>query len=127
MGRKFSPLVYPKLSYDILSVGNNMATLQEISKKIDSLHGDMTYRKVMNKNLNYLAQGRRSNRDFVVKTNMRTLRSGPNRGKVRVDGAVITMYGKRHRDMTETRLVRKGEDLLPILDAMSQDFSLINE
>lgn len=104
-----------------------MATLQEISKKIDSLHGDMTYRKVMNKNLNYLAQGRRSNRDFVVKTNMRTLRSGPNRGKVRVDGAVITMYGKRHRDMTETRLVRKGEDLLPILDAMSQDFSLINE
>lgn len=104
-----------------------MATLQEISEKIDSLHGDMNFRKVMDKNLDYLALGRRANHEFVVRTNMRTLRSGPNRGKVRVDGAVITMYGKRNRDLTETRLVRSSETFLSTLDMMVSDLNSIGE
>jgi threonyl-tRNA synthetase len=81
-----------------------MATLQEISEKIDTLRGDMTYRKIMEKNLNYLVLGRKANHEFVVRTNMRTLRSGPNRGKVRVDGAVITMYGKRSHEFKERKV-----------------------
>lgn len=104
-----------------------MATLQEISEKIDTLHGDMTYRKIMEKNLDYLVLGRKANREFVVRTNMRTLRSGPNRGKIRVDGAVIVMYGKRNRDFTETRLVRSSENFLSTLDLMVSDLNSIGE
>lgn len=101
-----------------------MATLQQISDKINSLSGDMTYRKVLEKELDYLAQGRRANHDFVIKTNMRTLRSGPNRGKVRVDGAVIVMYGKpsRHRStrpMVATALVRQSDRFLATLDNLA--------
>lgn len=96
-----------------------MATLQEISEKIDTLRGDMTYRKIMDKNLNYLAQGRRADHDFVIKTNMRTLRSGPNRGKVRVDGAVIVMYGNKNRTMVVSKLVRKSDQLLSTLDRLA--------
>lgn len=102
-----------------------MATLQEISEKIDTLHGDMTYRKIIDKNLNYLAQGRRANHDFVIKTNMRTLRSGPNRGKVRVDGAVIVMYGNKDRTMVVSELVRKSDELLSTLDSLASDLSAI--
>ena len=104
-----------------------MATLQEISEKIDTLRGDMTYRKIMEKNLDYLVLGRKANREFVVRTNMRTLRSGPNRGKIRVDGAVITMYGKRNRDFTETRLVRSSENILYTLKMMVSDLNSIGE
>ena len=104
-----------------------MATLQEISEKIDTLRGDMTYRKIMEKNLDYLVLGRKANREFVVRTNMRTLRSGPNRGKIRVDGAVITMYGKRHRELSETRIVRKSTDFLPVLDGMVTVLGLMGE
>lgn len=99
-----------------------MTTLQEISDKIPSLRGDMPYRRVMDKELDYLAQGRRSNHDFVVRTNMRTLRSGPNRGKIRVDGAVIVMYGKRlkSQSMIASALVRRSDRLLPTLDKLAE-------
>jgi hypothetical protein len=104
-----------------------MAKLQEIADKINTLHGDMTFRKIMEKKLDYLALGRRGNHEFVVRTNMRTLRSGPNRGKVRVDGAVITMYGKRHRNFVEASLVRNSEKLLPTLDIMITELNSIGE
>lgn len=102
-----------------------MATIQEISEKIDTLRGDMTYRKIIDKNLNYLAQGRRADHDFVIKTNMRTLRSGPNRGKVRVDGAVIVMFGNKDRTMVVSELVRKSDELLSTLDRLASDLSAI--
>lgn len=102
-----------------------MATIQEISEKIDTLRGDMTYRKIIDKNLNYLAQGRRADHDFVIKTNMRTLRSGPNRGKVRVDGAVIVMFGNKDRTMVVSELVRKSDELLSTLDRLASDLSAV--
>lgn len=102
-----------------------MATLQEISEKIDTLRGDMTYRKIMEKNLDYLVLGRKANREFVVRTNMRTLRSGPNRGKVRVDGAVIVMYGNKNRTMVASKLVRKSDKLLATLDSLASTLSAI--
>ena len=102
-----------------------MATLQEISKKIDNLQGDMTFRQIMNKKLDYLVLGRRANHEFVVRTNMRTLRSGPNRGKVRVDGAVIVMYGNKDRTMVVTELVRKSDELLTTLDSLAAELSAI--
>jgi hypothetical protein len=104
-----------------------MATLQQIAEKIDNLQGDMTFKRVMEKDFNYLTLGRRANREFVVRTNMRTLKSGPNRGKIRVDGVVVTMYGKRHRQISETRLIRRGENLLTTLDGMASILSLMNE
>lgn len=100
-----------------------MATLQEITAKIDTLRGDMTFRGVMNKELDYLALGRRANHDFVVRTNMRTLRSGPNRGKVRVDGAVIVMYGNRNRTQVASALVRHSDRLLPTLDKLASNLT----
>lgn len=98
-----------------------MATLADIATKIDSLHGDMTYRQVQNNQLDYLAEGRRANHSFVVRSNIRTLRSGPNRGKVRVDGAVVVMFSnnRRNRHQVLSSLVRKGENFLPTLDKMA--------
>lgn len=96
-----------------------MATLENIAKTINTLQGDMPYRKVIDKNLNYLEGGRRAEHDFVVKTNMRTLRSGPNRGQIRVDGAVIVMFGNRNRSYVQTRVVRNGAKLLRTLDNMA--------
>jgi hypothetical protein len=80
----------------------------------------MNFRRIMEKGLDYLESGRRANHDFVVKTNMRTLRSGPNRGKVRVDGAVLIMFGNRNRSFVQTAIVRNGESLLSTLDEMAQ-------
>lgn len=104
-----------------------MATLQQIAEKIDDLQGDMSFKRIMEKNFDYLTLGRRANREFVVRTNMRTLRSGPHRGKIRVDGVVVTMYGKRHREISETRLIKTGEKLLPTLDKMVEVLALMNE
>lgn len=98
-----------------------MAKLTEIAEKIDNLRGDMTYREVKNKSLDYLAEGRRANHTFVVRSNIRTLKSGPNRGKVRVDGAIVVMFSNNRRNRQEvlTSLVRKGNDFLPALDRMA--------
>lgn len=102
-----------------------MATLEQIANKIDGLRGDMTYRKVMDRELNYLEAGRRANHEFVVRTNMRTLRSGPNRGKVRVDGVVVVMYGNRDRTQVETAVVRQSARLLPVLDKLSTNLTVM--
>jgi len=96
-----------------------MATLENIASTINTLRGDMTFRRVLDKSLDYLDHGRRANHDFVVRTNMRTLRSGPNRGKVRVKGAVLVMFGNKNRSVVTTAIVEDGAKLLNTLDNMA--------
>lgn len=100
-----------------------MATLEELSTTIDKLKGDMTYRKLIDKGFTAAATGRRANHDFVMTTNHRTLRSGPNRGKTRVDGAVVVMFSNRDRQFVSTAIVRKGENLLNTLDSLAQEIA----
>lgn len=104
-----------------------MATLEKIASQINSLQGDLTFQRVMSKDLNYLEQGRRSGHEFVVRTNMRTLRSGPNRGKIRVDGAVLVMFGNKNRAIIETAIVRNGKRLLNTLDRLSTRLQEVGE
>jgi hypothetical protein len=104
-----------------------MATLENITNKINTLRGDMNYRRVMEKGLDYLENGRRANHDFIVKTNMRTLRSGPNRGKIRVDGAVLVMFGNKDRSFVQTAIVRDGTALLGTLDRMAETLAVYSE
>lgn len=101
-----------------------MATLEKLTTKVDFLTGDMPYKRVLDKGLNVLESGRRANHEFVFRTNMRTLQSGPNRGKVRVDGAVVVMFGNKDRAKVQTAIVRKGEHLFNTLDRMA--FALEN-
>jgi len=104
-----------------------MATLENIQSKINSFHGDMTYRRVMERGLDYLESGRRANHDFVIKTNMRTLRSGPHRGRIRVDGAVIVMFGNWNRNTVQTAIVRDGVNFLRTLDRMAEALNALGE
>lgn len=99
-----------------------MATLETIASTIDTLHGDMTYRSVFKKGMNYLAEGRRANHDFIVKSNVRTLRSGPNRGKARVDGVTIVMFGRYDRSIVKTAVVRDSSKFLSTLDNLAYRF-----
>lgn len=97
-----------------------MESLETITNKINDLHGDYSnYKTILNKELVYLADGRKAAHSFVVRSNIRTLRSGPNRGKIRVDGAVIVMIGNRNPKDTETALVRNGRNLSKTLDTLA--------
>ena len=104
-----------------------MATLENIQSKINSCHGDMTYRRVTERGLDYLESGRRANHDFVIRTNMRTLRSGPHRGRIRVDGAVIVMFGIWNRTIVQTAIVRDGANFLRTLDRMAKALNVLGE
>lgn len=98
-----------------------MASLKVIETKIDTLHGDyVNYKRILTKELNYLTDGRRAGYSFVVRSNIRTLRSGPNRGKLRVDGAVVVMVGNRNPQQVEVAVVRKGKNLLRTLDSLAE-------
>lgn len=97
-----------------------MASLETIAKKIDTLQGDYTdFKRVISKELNYLTSGRRAGYSFMVRSNIRTLRSGPNRGKLRVDGAVVVVIGNRNPALVFSAVVRKGKNLLKTLDALA--------
>lgn len=104
-----------------------MATLEDIKNKINQLHGDMTYRRVIDKDLNYLESGRRADHDFVVKANLRTLRSGPHRGLIRVDGVIVVMFGKRKRSIVQTAIIREGASFLLHLDQMAATLGALGE
>jgi hypothetical protein len=102
-----------------------MASLETIENKIDTLHGDYAdYKRILTKELNYLTDGRRAGYSFVVRSNIRTLRSGPNRGKLRVDGAVVVMVGNRKPQEVEVAVVRKGKNLLRTLDSLAKSLQL---
>lgn len=100
-----------------------MTTLKTITETINTLKGDLTFDKIKNKNLNFLAIGRRADHDFVVRTNMRTLRSGPNRGKIRVNGAIIVMFGNRNRNTVRTAIVTSSAKFLETLDKMAKSLT----
>lgn len=103
-----------------------MARLTQIANKIDELTGDMNYKDVIKKNLAYLAEGRKADHSFVVRSNIRTLKSGPNRGKVRVDGAVVVMFGNKHAPTKAVcKLVRRGNNLFRTLDSMALEMTLM--
>lgn len=100
-----------------------MASLETIATKIDNLQGDYSdYKRILTKELNYLTDGRRAGYNFVVRSNIRTLRSGPNRGKLRVDGAVVVMIDNKNPARTSARIVRKGKNLLRTLDSLASTF-----
>lgn len=93
--------------------------LETLKTKIDDLKGDYSdFKQIIDGNLAILESGRRAGRDFVVKTNMKTLRSGPNKGKVRVNGAVLVMFGKRDRTVVRSTLITKSKNFLDSLDGM---------
>lgn len=102
-----------------------MATLEELAITINKLQGDMTYRKLIDKGFTSAATGRRANHDFVMTTNHRTLRSGPHRGLTRVDGAVLVMFANKDRHYVSTAIVRKGTNLLKVLDSMVQELGTV--
>lgn len=104
-----------------------MATIEQLETIIDQLHGDMTFREILDEGLNVLESGRRGHHDFIVKSNIRALKSGPNRGLCRVDGGVVVIFGKRNRAITSATVVRKGAKLKSALDALVLDLACSDE
>jgi hypothetical protein len=103
-----------------------MASLRSIEEKIDELSGDYKeYDSILKRNLNYLADGRRKGYSFVVRANIRTLRSGPNRGKIRVDGALVVMIGNRNPTHVVGKVVRHRSKFLDSLDFLVSEIKLL--
>lgn len=90
--------------------------LEELQKTIETMSGDYTWKTIQKKNLNFVTSGSRGRHEFIVRPNMRTLRSGPHKGKIRVDGALIVMLGNKQKDVVRTAIVRKSSNLFRTLD-----------
>lgn len=104
-----------------------MASLETLEKTIDKLKVTLPFKKIIDRNLSILEKGRRGNHTFIATSNMRNVRSGPNKGKTRINGFLLIMISNKDHTLVQTAIVNKPEKFLPTLDRMAELLSIQEE